>query len=266
MESHIDFNISDVKKIIIYTRVSTKKQSDDEKHGLLSQGNICHEYARTFYSHINQIKNVCDIASSFNNKNALINLDDEIDEMDYNTLILVSEASRIGRNASQAFQVLDKIRDKKSYIISVSEQICFGKTRNLDTRFKEKLVSAEESSVIAGDRQRNVIKYIRDNGGHWGKAPFGYKIEKNENNIPVLKENEEHQKVISHIEKLVECEMTVGEITRYCDERKLLNKKWSNNSVKKIVSNLGKKNVLDFNKQMKSMTDNLGRVIVTKRK
>lgn len=266
MESHIDFNISDVKKIIIYTRVSTKKQSDDEKHGLLSQGNICLHYAKTFYPHIKQIKNVCDIASSFNNKNALIYLDNEIDQLEYNTLILVSEASRIGRNASQAFQVLDKIRDNKSYIISVTEQICFGKTRNLDTRFKEKLIAAEESSVIAGDRQRNVIKYIRDNGGHWGKAPFGYKIERNENNIPILKENEEHQDVIKNIEKLVECEMTVAEITRYCEQRKLLNKKWNNGTVKKIVSNLGKKNVLDFNNKMKKITDDLGRVIVNKKK
>lgn len=265
MESHIDFNLLDVKRIMIYTRVSTKKQAEDEKHGLFSQENICLEYAKTFYPQFNIIRRVTDIASSFNNKNALLNLDNEINELQHNTLILVSEASRIGRNSSQAFQVLNKVREKKSYIISVSEQICFGKTRNLDTRFKEKLLAAEESSVIAGDRQRNVIKYIRDNGGHWGKIPFGYKIQKNENNIPVLVENEEHQTVISHIEKLIECEMTVGEITNYCKTRNLLNKKWNRGTVKRIVSNLGKKNVLEFNNNMKRVTDNLGRVVFSRR-
>jgi len=265
MDNLIDFNLQP-NKIIIYTRVSTKSQANDEKYGLTSQENVCIKYVETFYPDYKTII-ITDVGSSFNNKYALKNLDNMIDDLEQNTLIIVSEASRLGRNTLQSFQALEDIRLKKSYIISISEQICFGKIRNLDTRFKEKLLSAEESSVIAGDRQKNVIKYIRENGGHWGSAPFGFMVSKNENKIPVLVENPEHQKIINQIDKLIDNDMTILEITKYCTARNLLGKKkWYTSTVKKIVSNLGKKKVADSNNVLNKLTNNLNKTIITRKR
>jgi DNA invertase Pin-like site-specific DNA recombinase len=256
-----NFNIQNISQIIIYIRVSTKQQSNDEKYGLLSQEQLCVEYVNRFYKGI-KYTITTDIASSYNNVKALKNLDNLIDNLKNNTLIIVSEASRFGRNTIQSYQALEKVRNKNSYVISVIEQLCYGISRNYDTRFKERLLAAEESSTLLGERIKKSQLVIKQHGGHIGKAPFGYrKIKVSINDkltIPKLEEDPLHQKIIRQITNLTNNNMSVSEIRDYLLTRNLLNKKWTNTIVKKIINKNGSKIKNDDVSITQSINKNMG--------
>lgn len=103
---------SDIKYIYIYTRVSTKSQVGEINEyniGIQTQKEICMEYYhRNITEHIINNENsilepnfIEEVGSSFNDEERLIKLKELIDSLPNNSLILISEISRLGRNIYQ---------------------------------------------------------------------------------------------------------------------------------------------------------------------
>ena len=174
-----NFNISNLCEVYIYYRVSTNGQADHERYGLTNQTNTCEHYSRQiFKKNENQINYYCDIGSSYNDKNKLKQQVKMVNQLCYGSVILIHDVSRLGRNIGQVFKILQKVRNAGSYIISLEDNVCYGKTRLLDKKFWYKIIEAEESSDKKSSRMINHIESVRAQGGHIGATPYGYKKEK----------------------------------------------------------------------------------------
>ena len=78
-----------------------------------------------------------------NNQNALSKQDKYLEIMKEGTGNIIYSIDRLGRNVYQTSRVCEKVELKKSYIISVTEQTCFGINRLTDQLFFQKLIEAE---------------------------------------------------------------------------------------------------------------------------
>jgi DNA invertase Pin-like site-specific DNA recombinase len=236
MES-LKFN-NDIDEIYIYTRVSTKKQSTDNKYGLICQKQLCENNIKNNFSSINKKQYFEDIGSSYKNKLILTEMKKLIKNIKPKTLILLSEASRLGRNFNMVKQILKIIDTNKSFIISVSENLIYGNSKTQNHNFIKKVIDAERESNILSLRIKNTNSYIRQNGGHIGKAPFGYSVIKNEKNIPILKENLEEFKLIDNIVDLSNNCNSYNDIADNMNNNNLFykNKLWTKTLVKKILN------------------------------
>lgn len=224
--------------IYIYNRVSTGKQSSDKKLGLSTQKDLCGKYITKFYPDNQNILNFYDIGSSYKTQKILIGMKDLICKLKQNSLILISETSRLGRSKKMVEQILKIVKKKKSFIVSISENLVFGKTKLNDKFFIQKIIDAEKESDTLSLRIKNTHTYIKKNGGYIGKAPFGYSIKKNHRNIPVLKENPQDFMLIDKIVNLSNECLSYSEIKDIMNNQNILNnnKKWTTSKVKNILN------------------------------
>jgi DNA invertase Pin-like site-specific DNA recombinase len=228
---------NEVDYICVYTRVSTRRQSMDKKHGLCYQKELCKDYIKKFYSGTIEQSYWEDVGSSYKSKLILSEMGKMIKKLKCNTLIIISEVSRLGRNYRMVETLLKNIQQKKSYIISVSENLVYGMTKIQNKEFIHKVIDSEKESDVLSMRIKNTQSYIKRNGGHIGKAPFGYKIVKNSMNIPILKENPEDFKLIDYIVNLSDDCYSYQEITTIMNEKNLIhkNKPWTITKIKEIL-------------------------------
>jgi len=224
--------------IYIYNRVSTGKQSSDKKLGLSTQKDLCDKYITQFYPDNKNILNFYDIGSSYKTQKILIGMKDLICKLKPNSLILISETSRLGRSKKMAEQILKIVKKKKSFIVSISENLVFGKTKLNDKFFIQKIIDAEKESDTLSLRIKNTHAYIKRNGGYIGKAPFGYSIKKNDRNIPVLKEKPQDFELIDKIVNLSNECLSYSEIRDVMNNQNILNnnKNWTTSKVKNILN------------------------------
>jgi len=234
---NIVFNLGNISNIVIYCRVSSKQQADDTHTGLKTQYSICIEYIKNndIYKNID-IGVIEEIGSSYNNQNALIKLDKILEIMENNTLILIHDTSRFGRNIYQTNRDCEKVELKKSYIISVTEQICFGLNRITDQSFFQKLNEAEMFSNIQSERAKNRYKILKENGEYIGKAPFGKMVIKNEENKRVLVDNPQEQGLILELKNsLINNKISIYEVHRDLIRTNALNQLWPLYKLKRII-------------------------------
>ena len=236
---NIIFNLGNISNIVIYCRVSSKKQSDDTHTGLKTQYSICLEYIKNneLYKNID-IGVIEEIGSSYNNQNALMKLDKILTIMETNTLILIHDTSRFGRNIYQTNRDCEKVDLKKSYIISVTEQICFGLNRITDQTFFQKLNEAEMFSNIQSERAKNRFKILKENGEYFGRAPFGKMIIKNDEDKRVLVDNPPEQEMISNLKiSLIDNKESIYTVNHELIRTNALNQFWPLSKLKRIIKN-----------------------------
>lgn len=196
-----NFNINIINDVFTYCRVSTWAQYDKTdiySCGIDNQYNACQRYCNntlhksiTYYHH--------DVGSSYNGKNKLKELLNVTKMLNNNDVILVHDVSRLGRNIEQVFKVLLAVKRKKCYIISVTDNVCYGKTRLMDKKFWYKIIAAEEDSDKKSERMKLRINKIKSKGGHIGIVPYGYVLQKM-NGVPRLTKSSEEQKIIKIIQ------------------------------------------------------------------
>jgi len=227
-----------IKHISIYTRVSTKKQSFDNKQGLYNQNDICVNYKNTFYPKIKNFTQWKDIGSSYKNGLILSDMYKMISQLKSNTLIIVSKVSRLGRNYKMVEQILKKIIMKKSFVISIAENLVYGISKKKNIQFLKKVFDSEKESDALSTRIKNIYANIKLNGGYYGKPPFGYKIYKNTKNIPMLKENIKHFEFIEYIVNLADKHFNYKEIANIMNRKNKLyqNKLWNSSKIKNILN------------------------------
>ena len=197
----MNHSIHTPNKIYVYYRVSTHYQADDNRNGLDSQTDTCDRYAlKIFKTPERNIDYYCDIGSTYNNKCVLKEQNKLIRDLNYNSVVLVYDVSRLGRNILQVFKLLKKIKENHSYVISINDNVCYGKSRLLDKKFLYKVIESEEKSDLKSSRMSGYISMIRSLGGYIGRSPYGYNIAKI-NSVPKLVKNTEEQNVIKQIKK-----------------------------------------------------------------
>jgi DNA invertase Pin-like site-specific DNA recombinase len=160
-----------------------------------------------------------------------------IQKLKPNSLVLVSEASRLGRSYQMVESILKLVKKKKSFIISVSENLVYGLSNAKDKQFITKVIDSEKESDTLSMRVKNAQSYIKRNGGYIGKAPFGYSIVKNGRNIPVLKANSADFELIDQIVNLAQTQGSYNEISNLMNSKGLLfkNKLWTSGKIKYVL-------------------------------
>lgn len=243
-------------KNCVYTRTSTKKQSE-EQHGLDYQQKLCDKFIsdnnynnksnldsdtsnNDTSNNDNNTDNIHDIGSSYNNEKKLSNLTKYVRKMGENTTIFVSEISRLGRNIWQVFDILKKISTKKSYVISVSEKLVFNYNKKMDTQFYYKVIDSINEADMISTRVTNAIKYIRANNGHVGRAPFGKKVIRDDKKIPRLVRNINEENIINKIINIYKKGNTVAKISEIINDNS--DKPLSISLIRKIICDYKKSN------------------------
>jgi len=225
----------------IYSRVSTNKQADKDSHSLETQRTICKEYIKSNLKNMDMNLDISiyeDIGSSWNDKKILYQLNKMVKNLEENSLVLISKISRLGRNIKQVMNILKKIEKKKSYIISVEEQICYNMSRIMNNDFMIKVIESEKESNILSESIRKKQKIIKSHGGYIGNPPYGYKVGRNYRNTPILMENPDEIIIINTIINLVNNNYSYENISNYLNTNNILHKKnkWTANAVKYILN------------------------------
>ncbi len=251
--SQINFNIKP-SSFYIYSRVSSQKQYNDA-NGLDYQDMVCENYLKDIFNvNINNVNYYCDIGSGYYGMNKLKDFNLMIKNIEANSLIVISEISRIGRNVHMVFALLKKLIQKNCWIISVSEGICFNKTKLMDKQFYQKVIDAEKESDLISIRTTNANRLIRSKSGHIGGVPFGKQRVK-VNGVPVLVNNDVEIAQINNIKKLYNSGFSVEQIVLELDKKniKKRNIPWTFNSVKNILKIQSKQELHNINYQVKDM-------------
>jgi len=225
--------------IYIYLRVSTKSQQT-ESNGLDNQKSICEQYIKENYGPISNlnIEYYNDVASSYNNPNALTNLNKLIRKINSNSIIIVGDVSRLGRNCFQVFTLLRKIKKLNSIIVAVNDELIYNNSNRLiDKKFYNKIIEAEHSSDLKSIKSKERAQYIKKNNGYLGKAFYGTQIVKI-NNIPKLYKNQNEISNINLMKSQYQILKNFDMVATYLNNKKKYNRnniKWSGLSIKNIL-------------------------------
>jgi DNA invertase Pin-like site-specific DNA recombinase len=224
--------------VYIYIRVSTKRQTY-KSNGLEEQCKLCQDYLKKYFpTHLSSVKYYTDIGSSYNEKNTLVKLNKLMRDLSLykNSLILVRDISRLGRNTFQVFSLLRRIKKANSHIISIDENLCWNYSRLMDRKFSHIAIDSEENSDNKSIKSKNRIKLIKSKGGHIGGIPFGTRIIK-KNNIPYIYKNPDEINTLKTIKTIFLKYLSVEKTATYLNNlnMKKRNTKWSNRQISNVL-------------------------------
>jgi DNA invertase Pin-like site-specific DNA recombinase len=222
-------------RIYVYLRVSTKSQAY-KTNGLTDQYKICSEYINSNFKDY-MVDYFEEIGSSYNNKSKLPVLNKIIRKFEPNSLLIVRDISRLGRNTFQVFTLLKKIKKLNSHIIGINENLCYNFSRLMDREFSYKIIDSEKDSDKKNLLSTKRISVIKNNGGYFGRAPYGT-IKIKLNDIPYLYKNPKESNTIDLMKKLYKNEKNISNVTNYLNLNKIYNrgdKLWTEYTVKNIL-------------------------------
>lgn len=175
-----------MKKALVYTRVSTPKQANS----LQGQFNYIKDYMRNRYELDRSYE---DIGSGSDISNFNINRLKNHN----NSLILIRDISRLGRNSLQVTGLINRLREQNNRIYSIIEGVY-----DSNPYFLDRIIEAQRQLKVQKDIQKTAIETIKKNGGYIGRSPYGYKIV-SINNIPMLMKFESEYKNVRKIVNFV---------------------------------------------------------------
>ena len=164
-----------MKKVWAYARVSTIRQLPF----LQPQRQFLENYCR----HNNKQLILHDIKSDVGSgkyPEKLPNLQFILKYIQPNALILISSASRIGRDIYKVNEIINELHNKHSEVYSILDNVS-----SLEPEFLKRIEFAENELKINAERQRQRNSILRSQGAHLGRPPNGFKIVKI-NGIPKL--------------------------------------------------------------------------------
>lgn len=208
--------------IYIYLRVSTQAQTY-KFNGLEEQNEICQAYIKNNFPKLtNSVEFFTDVGSSYNGKNKLTNLNKILRKLSTqtNSLLLVRDISRLGRDTFQVFSLLRKIKKSNSYIIGIEENLCYNHSRLMDRKFSHSIIDSEECSDTKSIKSTNRINKIISNGGYVGRVPYGCMVVK-KNNIPYIYKNPNEINIIKMIKKIFLKYKNISKTVKYLNTKNL---------------------------------------------
>lgn len=244
--------------IYVYTRVSTRAQVH-KTNGLQEQHLMCSQYINNHFKNYH-VEYYEDVGSSYQDKNKLCGLNKILRKLGPNSLIVVRDVSRLGRNTFQVFSLLRKIKKTNSHIVSVSDNLCWNYSRLMDRQFSHHVIDAENDSDIKSNKNIEKNKLIVENGGYIGSAPYGTKIIKI-NKIPCIYKNLQEINVINFIHSKYKKLRNIENVTILLNKKNITNRKnsiWTKASVSNIIKkHYPDKNIFNNIPDIPDITDNL---------
>jgi site-specific DNA recombinase len=234
-------------KCNIYCRVSSLIQNEYNKDSptIESQLANCKSYAEKNKFTINKI--YIDTSTGRNIKRKQLNTLVKDLENDNSTYLLINDVSRFSKNSKDGILYLDKLKQNKCTIISVSDNTKFDTLGEI-AFFKYKLDKAEEISNELSNKVKESFRIRRERGDYIGRAPYGFKTVLNLDRKLILVINEEEHIFIKEIIELKDSGYSLSKIATILNKKSLKRgKKWNNNS----ISYLYRKNIIrikNFNK------------------
>jgi len=227
--------------IYTYIRISTKKQSMDDKMGLERQRFLCDEYIKKNYPYTRNISHYEDIGTSYKTGRRQLNMKELLRKIKNNSMIIIAEISRLGRHIQMVNQILQIINEKKCVIVSINDKLTYGISKLHNKKFREKIKFAKEESDYKSRQIKNSIMYRMLRGGSFGRPAFGYEYIKNSNRVAVIKKKLSEFKIIDKIINLSKTN-SFEEITNILNTNNELNrgKFWTCFRIKNIVKKFTK--------------------------
>lgn len=165
-------NINIAKPTIIYTRCSTKNQSNPYLNTCSNdiQLNKCSDFCNTNkFKIIKSVSEICS-ARTGNKQKELLNLINSNDNIN----LVIFDISRFSRNIFEGTELLKKCSDKKITIYSLKENICTNNPNNMKM-FYMGLSNAQNESDDLSHRIKESIKFRKMKGIFIpGRIRFGY--------------------------------------------------------------------------------------------
>jgi DNA invertase Pin-like site-specific DNA recombinase len=237
----MDNDTNYINTIYTYIRVSTAIQASDDHNGLNIQLNECKKFISKNFKKNKKVNIFQDIGSSYNYKNKLTQLNKLIRELVPESIIVIYDISRIGRNTIETMNFLKKVKQKKSIIYSVKNELYYNKCILMDKKFYHKVIDSELSSDLKSIANKKKILHIKEKGGFIGKIPFGYHCIRI-NNIRTLTENNHESHVIVLIKKKIKffsktCSNPYTKTSQYLNDNNISyrDKKWTTVNIKYII-------------------------------
>ena len=253
--------IEDIKKVYIYTRVSTEKQvkGDTDKYdtyglGMEAQVQICIRfYQDQIEDQLRMIPEiVSDVGSTFNDQGKMPKFDSMLESLPENSLILIVDVSRLGRNIYHSVRNYEIIEQKKSWLYSVNENKVFGKVRADDLFFFNKTIEAESFSLNKSSNTKAIFDIIRSNGGYVGGIPFGMKLERGPRGVHKLKRDSKQNMIIKKVITMYTRGIKVSDI-----EKVLANNPANNYRGKPITKSLISRTIRKYKLEQQVVTNEM---------
>lgn len=216
---------------IIYARVSTKKQNDDEHNGLETQFKECVKEINTNHKHLKIIDYVSEIGSSFKNKDALVNLTFLLNTHK-NITIFIFDTSRFGRNYDQIHHHISLCNKNNIVIRSVKDLQIYGLNKIQSNQFISKTMESIQYSNMLSERVKAGLENKKQKGEYTGgKIPLGYQIINKK-----LKKLPHADAEIKKITSKINMGENIKDIVNHVNKINLFNKKtWTISSIKAII-------------------------------
>jgi DNA invertase Pin-like site-specific DNA recombinase len=158
-----------MSQAVIYTRVSSEKQAGDHNFSLQAQLQACHDYcAENGYRVIAHFSEIKSARGGVHRPE----LESALKLLNSNVTLVVYKVCRLSRSVMAGSQMLERIKEQKSNLVSVTEKFNVYSGSGRFT-FHTLLSAAEHESDLISERVRLVNSRKRALGHEFGTAPFG---------------------------------------------------------------------------------------------
>lgn len=186
---------TNVNDAYIYCRISS--QYSKNTNSLDTQEDSCIDYCK------NNGMNVVEIIKNQKSSRNMLNyeeLEKLINKMKPGDTLVVADVSRFSRNLMKGLQLLDMMDKKNIKIYAVKEQGKYDTYTNRYT-FRNFLNQAEYETDGISMRINDSLKHMKEKGGIFGSAKFGYE-KYNDNGIQKTRKNIREHRTIAKIRKM----------------------------------------------------------------
>jgi site-specific DNA recombinase len=209
-----------MKKIALYSRVSTQMQTVGNAHSLDHQ-----VYKITEYCKNNSLKNIVNYqdagisGKNISDRPAFKRLIESV-KNDETEMVIVLALSRFARNVKDTLLTIELFNKHKVRFVSINENI---DTQSATGKFVITILSAlaEMESSQTSERIRNVLSYRKEKGFCIGNLPFGWN--KDENKQLIINKSEQH--TLKIIKELTSKGLSINKICAELTRRKRMNKR-----------------------------------------
>lgn len=240
MEVDTPFETLTGKKILVYLRVSTEKQSEEDMHGLDSQRKTCIDWLNANGLKATKIIQEIGSAKCGKGQTRLIDfLDEVISEDNKPWIIVVFAVDRLFRDIDLMNSFADVLQENDAIIVEAHCDKVYKLSEPTEfDAFEHKVQVAQKELEMIAARVKSGLAYRKSCGKDLGKAPYGFyrnhETGKNE------EDGEEYQ-VLQLISYVVNYQPDICELESHLDEdlTEFQGMSWNFATVAALLNHLG---------------------------